>query len=215
LVVGRPNDDAVATARVVVFDSGGTPADGSDDVVTTIDTGRPGLGRNMTIDTQGEIWLATETDNQGGNLFHWDRRGTPLDGTDDVWTPMRSEDGRVWKLEADPTGGIWGTVAEGVFQFFDSGTPQDPSDDYWHIYPELGSAMDIGPDGIGWFRMPGGVGILDIGGTPREPSDDVSEVLLSPDALRFPSDLYTNGVIDDQGRFWVVADYVQVFERVH
>jgi hypothetical protein len=215
LVVARPDDDATENARVVVFDPGGTPGDPSDDVVTTIDSGRPGIGRNMTIDTRGEIWLATETDDRGGNLFHWDRHGTPLDGTDDTWTPVRPEDGRVWKLEADPTGGIWGTVAGGVFQFFDGGTPQDLSDDYWHIYPELGSAMDIGPDGIGWFRMPGGVGILDVGRTPRDPSDDVAEVLLSPDALRFPSDLYTNGVIDDQGRFWVVADYVQVFEWVH
>jgi len=215
LVVARTNDEPTGTARVVVFDLAGTPADGSDDVVTTIDSGQPGIGRNMTIDTQGELWLATESEQQGGNLFHWDRRGTPLDGTDDVWTPVRSEDGRVWKLEADPTGGIWGTVAGGVFQFYDAGTPADLSDDYWHLYPELGSAMDIGPDGIGWFRMPGGVGILDVGATPREPSDDVAEVLLSPDALRFSSDLYTNGVIDDQGRFWVVADYLQVFEWVH
>jgi len=215
LVVARTNDDSAGNARVVVFDPGSTPTDGSDDIVTTIDSGEPGVGRNMTIDTRGEIWLATETEYEGGNLFHWDRRGTPLDGSDDVWTAMRADDGRVWKLESDPTGGIWGTVAGGVFQFFDGGTPTDLSDDYWHLYPELGSAMDIGPDGIGWFRMPGGVGILDIGGTPRDPTDDVAEVLLSPDALRFPSDLYTNGVIDDQGRFWVVADYVQVFERVH
>lgn len=214
LVVARTSDDPTGTARVVVFDPAGTPVDGSDDTVTTIDSGAPGFGRNMTIDRDGEIWLGTESDDAGGNLYHWDRHGTPLDGTDDAWTPMRSEDGRVWKLEADPTGGIWGTVAGGVFQFYDGGTPTDVSDDYWHLYPELGSAMDIGSDGVGWFRMPGGVGILDVGGTPRDPSDDVAEVLLSPDALRFPSDLYTNGVIDDQGRFWVVADYVQVFERV-
>ena len=168
----------------------------------------------MTIDSRGEIWLATETEDAGGNLYHWNRGGTPLDGSDDVWTPVRSEDGRVWKLEADPTGGVWGTVAGGVFQFYDGGTPADLSDDYWHLYPDLGSAMDIGPDGVGWFRMPGGVGILDVGGTPRDPQDDVAEVLLSPDALRFSSDLYTNGIIDDKGRFWVVADHVQVFEIV-
>jgi hypothetical protein len=127
---------------------------------------------------------------------------------------VRAEDGRVWKLEADPTGGVWGTVASGVFHFFDAGTPTDLSDDYWHLYPELGSAMDIGPGGIGWFRMPGGAGILDVGGTPRDPSDDVAKILLSPDALKFESNLYTNGTIDEQGRFWVVDGYVQVFEFV-
>jgi hypothetical protein len=42
----------------------------------------------------------------------------------------------------------------------------------------------------------------------------VAKVLLSPDALRFQSDLYTNGTIDDQGRFWVVDGYAQVFEVV-
>jgi hypothetical protein len=214
LIVARTDQDSGATPQVVVFDPGATPRDGSDDVVTTIDSGLPGIGRNMTIDSEGELWLATETDSAGGNLYHWDRAGTPLLGGDDVWTPVRSEDGRVWKLKRDPTGGIWGTVAEGVFQFYDGGTPNDLSDDYWHVYPELGSAMDIGRDGVGWFRMPGGVGILDVGGTPRDPSDDVAKILLSPDALRFDSDLYTNGAIDDQGRFWVVADYVQVFEVV-
>lgn len=213
-VVARAGDESSGTAEIVVFDPAGTPTDGSDDVVSTVDSGQPGIGRNMTIDSRGEIWLATETEDAGGNLYHWNRGGTPLDGSDDVWTPVRSEDGRVWKLEADPTGGVWGTVAGGVFQFYDGGTPADLSDDYWHLYPDLGSAMDIGPDGVGWFRMPGGVGILDVGGTPRDPQDDVAEVLLSPDALRFSSDLYTNGIIDDKGRFWVVADHVQVFEIV-
>jgi hypothetical protein len=51
--------------------------------------------------------------------------------------------------------------------------------------------MEIGPNGDGWFRMPGGAGILDAGGTPRDPSDDVARTLLSPEALRFESDLYT------------------------
>jgi hypothetical protein len=139
---------------------------------------------------------------------------TPVIASDDIWTPVRPEDGRVWKLEADPTGGVWGTVSSGVFHFYDAGTPTELADDYWHIYPELGSAMDIGPGGVGWFRMPGGAGILDVGGTPRDPSDDVAKVLLSPDALRFQSDLYTNGTIDDQGRFWVVDGYAQVFEVV-
>jgi hypothetical protein len=168
----------------------------------------------MTIDSRGELWLATETTGSGGNLFHWDRRMTPVIASDDIWTPVRPEDGRVWKLEADPTGGVWGTVSSGVFHFYDAGTPTELADDYWHIYPELGSAMDIGPGGVGWFRMPGGAGILDVGGTPRDPSDDVAKVLLSPDALRFQSDLYTNGTIDDQGRFWVVDGYAQVFEVV-
>jgi len=214
LVVARTNDEPLGTARIVLFDPGGTPRDASDDVVTTIDSGQPGIGRNMTIDSRGEVWLATETEDSGGNLFHWDRQGTPLSGEDDVWTPMRAEDGRVWKLEADPTGGVWGTIAGGVFHFFDAGTPTDLSDDYWHVYPDLGSAMDIGPDGVGWFRMPGGAGTLDVGGTPREPSDDVARVLLSPDALKFQSDLWSNGTIDDEGRFWVVDEYVQVFEFV-
>jgi hypothetical protein len=214
LVVARTNDEPTGTVRIVVFDPGGTPDDGGDDVVTTIDSGLPGMGRNMTIDARGQLWVATETEDAGGNLFHWDRQGTPLLGNDDVWTPVRPEDGRVWKLEADPTGGVWGTVASGVFHFFDGGTPTDLSDDYWHIYPELGSAMDIGPDGLGWFRMPGGVGILDVGGTPRDPSDDVAKVLLSPDALKFQSNLYTNGMIDERGRLWAVDGYVQVFEFV-
>lgn len=212
LIVARNFGETAGTPQIVVFDPAGTPRDGSDDVVTTLDSGLPGFGRNMTIDARGELWLGTETENEGGNLYHWDRSGTPLQGDDDVWTAMREEDGRVWKLEADPTGGIWGTVADGVFQFFDNGTPSDVGDDYWHLYPELGSAMDIGPNGIGWFRMPGGVGILDVGGTPRDPRDDVASVLLSPDALKFHSNLYTNGVIDDGGRFWVVDGYVQVFE---
>jgi hypothetical protein len=214
LIVGSATQEPGSTPQVVVFDPGLTPGDASDDVVTTINSGLPGIGRNMTIDRTGEIWLGTETPNTGGNLFHWDRRGTPLDGGDDVWTPMRAEDGRVWKLEADPTGGIWGTVAAGVFQFFDGGTPIDLRDDYWHLYPELGSAMDIGPDGVGWFRMAVGAGVLDVGGTPRDPSDDVARILLSPEMLRFQSNLYTNGTIDDDGRFWVVDEYVQVFEFV-
>jgi streptogramin lyase len=214
LIVARANQEESDTPRIVVFDPGETPADGSDDVVTTINSGLPGFGRNMTIDNAGQVWVATETLDSGGNLFHWNRQGTPLDGSDDVWTPVRPESGLVWKLAADPTGGVWGTAAEGVFQFFDGGTPTDLGDDYWHIYPELGSAMDIGRNGNGWFRMPGGVGILDVGGTPREPSDDVAKVLLAPDSLRFQSDLWTNGTIDDQGRFWVVDEYVQVFEFV-
>lgn len=32
--------------------------------------------------------------------------------------------------------------------------------------------------------------------------------------LRFQSNLHTNGTIDEQGRFWVVDEYVQVFEFV-
>jgi hypothetical protein len=214
LIVARTMQEPLSTARVVVFDPGGSPVDASDDVVTTIDSGRPGVGRNMTIDRAGEIWLGTEAPDNGGNLFHWDRRGTPLDGGDDVWTPMRAEEGRVWKLEADPTGGVWGTVAAGVFHFFDGGTPVNLGDDYWHVYPELGSAMDIGPDGVGWFRMSAGAGVLDVGGTPRNPGDDVARLLLSPDTLRFQSNLYTNGTIDDRGLFWVVDEYVQVFEFV-
>jgi hypothetical protein len=213
LVVGLTGENT-RTPRIVTFDPAGTPRDASDDVVTTIESGLPGIGRNMTLDVTGEVWLGTEVDDYQGNLFHWDRAGTPLDGSDDVWTPVRGEEGRVWKLEADPTGGVWGTVSGGVFHFYDGGTPTDLGDDYWHLYSELGSAMDIGPEGIGWFRMPGGAGILDVGGTPRDPSDDVARVLLSPDALRFQSNLYTNGTIDDQGRFWVVHDYVQVFELV-
>jgi hypothetical protein len=214
LVVARSNGEPSGTAQVVVFDPAGTPGDGSDDVVITMESGLPGIGRNMTIDVRGQLWLATETQDRGGNLFHWERQDTPLLDSDDVWTPVRPDDGRVWKLRADPTGGVWGTVKAGVFQFFDGGTPTDLSDDYWHLYPELGSAMDIGPHGVGWFRMPGGVGILDVGGTPRDASDDVAKVLLSPDALKFQSNLYTNGVIDRQGRFWVVDGYVQVFEFV-
>jgi hypothetical protein len=214
MIVARTDAAEGSTAHVVEFDPGAAVADGSDDVVVTIDAGLPGIGRNMTIDRAGAIWLGTETLDYGGNLFHWDRGQTPLDGSDDVWTPVRPEEGRVWKLEADPTGGVWGTVAGGVFQFYDGGTPVDLSDDYWHIYSELGSAMDIGPDGIGWFRMPGGAGVLDVGGTPRDASDDVAKLLLSPDTLRFQSDLWTNGTIDDQGRFWVVDEYVQVFEFV-
>jgi len=214
LVVARTDLSNAGTARVVVFDPGPTPGDSSNDVVVTIDSGLPGLGRNMTIDTEGQVWLATEAEQALGNLFHWDRQETPVDGSDDVWTKMRDQDGRVWKLETDPTGGVWGRVAEGVFHFYDGGTPTDLSDDYWHIYAELGSAMDIGPDGNGWFRMPGGAGILDVGGTPRDPADDVARVLLSPEALRFQSDLWTNGTIDDRGRFWVVDEYVQVFEVV-
>jgi hypothetical protein len=213
LVVARPSGDG-ATPRIVVFDPGGTPNDAGDDEVLTIESGLPGVGRNMTLDTAGQVWLGTETNDYGGNLYHWDRSGTPLDGNDDVWTPVRDEDVRVWKLEADPTGGVWGTVRGGVFHFYDGGTPTDLDDDYWHLYSELGSAMDIGPGGDGWFRMPGGAGILDVGGTPRDPSDDVARLLLSPDALRFQSDLWTNGTIDDQGRFWVVDEYVQVFEYV-
>lgn len=215
LVVARTGLEAGDTPRIIVFDPAGTPRDDSDDVVTTIDSYLPGMGRNMTLDTEGEVWVGTETETYGGNLFHWDRKGTPVNGEDDVWTPVREEDGRVWKLEADPTGGVWGTLGEGVFQFYDGGTPTDLSDDYWHVYSELGSAMDIGPGGVGWFRMPGGAGILDVGGTPRDPSDDVARVLLSPDALRFQSDLYTNGTIDEEGRFWVVDEYVQVFEYVN
>ena len=214
LVVARTSLEADGTPRIAVFDPGGNPGDDSDDAVTIIDSGLPGMGRNMTLDTDGQVWVGTEAEAYGGNLFHWDRKGTPLDGSDDVWTPVRDQDGRVWKLEADPTGGVWGTLSEGVFQFFDGGTPTDLSDDYWHVYSELGSAMDIGPGGVGWFRMPGGAGILDVGGTPRDPSDDVARVLLSPEALRFQSDLYTNGTIDEEGRFWVVDDYVQVFEYV-
>lgn len=215
LVVARTSVTEDGTPRIVVFDPMGTPRDNSDDVVTTIDSGLPGMGRNMAIDTGGQVWLGTEAEGATGNLYHWDRNGTPLDGADDVWTPVLPLDARVWKVEADPTGGVWGTVGGpdgGVFQFYDAGTPTDLSDDYLYIYSELGSAMEIGPDGNGWFRMPGGAGILDVGGTPRDPTDDVARVLLSPDRLRFVSNLYTNGTIDDDGRFWVVDEYVQVFE---
>ena len=217
LVVARTGLEEGGTPRIVVFDPGGTPRDSLDDVVSTIDSGLPGMGRNMAIDTAGQVWLGTEAEGASGNLFHWDRRGTPLDGSDDVWTPVLPQEGRVWKVEADPTGGVWGTVGGpdgGVFQFFDGGTLTDLSDDYFHIYSELGSAMEIGPEGNGWFRMPGGAGILDVGGTPRDPSDDVARVLLSPDRLRFVSDLYTNGTIDEDGRFWVVDEVVQVFEFI-
>jgi len=217
MVIARTGFRAGGTPRIIEFDPGGTPGDSSDDAVVTIDSGLPGMGRTMAIDTAGQVWVGTEADQYSGNLFHWDRSTTPLDGTDDVWTPMRAQEGRVWKLVADPTGGVWGTVGGpdgGVFQFYDNGTPTDLTDDYWHLYPELGSAMEIGPNGDGWFRMPGGAGILHVGGTPRDPSDDSARVLLSPDALRFESDLYTNGTIDDEGRFWVVDENAQVFEVV-
>lgn len=217
MVVSRAFGRASTTPEVVVFDPAGTPTDPSDDELTTISSGLPGAGRSMATDSAGEIWLGTEANDNAGNLFHWNRGGTPTDGEDDIWTPVRAEDARVWKLVRDPTGGVWCTVGgfDGdVFHFFDNGTPTDVSDDYWQIYPELGSAMEIAPSGDGWFRMPGGAGILDVGGTPRDPSDDVSRVLLSPEALRFSSDLWTNGTIDDQGRFWVVDENVQVFELV-
>jgi len=217
LVVARNFMGMESTPSVVVFDPAGTPTDASDDSVTTIASGLPGTGRSMAIDSAGEVWLGTEADDYLGNLFHWDRAGTPTEDEDDIWTPVRPEDARVWKLVRDPTGGVWGTVGGfngDVFHFYDNGTPTDLSDDYWQTYPELGSAMEIGPNGDGWFRMPGGAGILDIGGTPRDPSDDVARTLLSPEALRFPSDLWTNGTIDEQGRFWVVDENVQVFEVV-
>lgn len=217
LVVARNFMAEESTPSVVVFDPAGTPTDDSDDSVATIASGLPGTGRSMAIDSAGEVWLGTEADDYLGNLFHWNRAGTPTEGEDDIWTPVRPEDARVWKLVRDPTGGVWGTVGGfngDVFHFYDNGTPTDPSDDYWQTYPELGSAMEIAPNGDGWFRMPGGAGILDIGGTPRDPSDDVARTLLSPEALRFPSDLWTNGTIDDQGRFWVVDENVQVFEVV-
>jgi len=217
MVVARNFMAAESTPRVVVFDPGGTPTDDSDDSVTTIASGLPGTGRSMAIDSAGEIWLGTDDEGYSGNLFHWDRAGTPTEDEDDIWTPVRPDDARVWKLVRDPTGGLWGTVGGfngDVFHFYDNGTPTDLSDDYWQTYPELGSAMEIGPNGDGWFRMPGGAGILDIGGTPRDPSDDVARTLLSPEALRFPSDLWTNGTIDEQGRFWVVDENVQVFEVV-
>lgn len=214
MVVARTFVEPGGTPRVVVFDPGSTPTEPSDDGVTTIDSGLPGMGRTMAIDTEGEVWVGTEAENYEGNLYHWDRSGTPLDESDDVWTPVRPEAGRVWKLVRDPTGGVWGAVTGGVFQFYDGGTPTDLSDDYWHLYTELGSAMEIGADGDGWFRMPGGAGILDVGGTPREPGDDIARTLLSPEALRFASDLWTNGTIDDEGRFWVVDENAQVFEVV-
>jgi hypothetical protein len=217
MIVARTTLAAGGTPRIVVFDPGGTPNDSSDDTVTTIDSGLPGMGRTLAVDVNGEVWVGTEAEDFLGNLFHWDRGGTPLEGGDDVWTPVRPEDGRIWKLVADPTGGVWGTVGGvygGVFQFFDGGSPTDLSDDYWHTYAELGSAMEIGHSGDGWFRMPGGAGILDVGGTARDASDDVARTLLAPDALRFQSDLYTNGTIDQSGRFWVVDEHLQVFEIV-
>lgn len=217
MVVVRSFNAANSTPQIVVFDPAGTAGDASDDRVTTISSGLPGVGRSMAIDSAGEVWLGTEAEGDTGNLFHWNRAGTTTDGTDDVWTPVRAENKRVWKLVPDPTGGVWCTVGGfggDVFHFFDNGTPTDVGDDYWQMYPELGSAMEIGPNGDGWFRMPGGAGILDVGGTPRDASDDVSRTLLSPEALRFASDLWTNGTIDDQGRFWVVDENVQVFEFV-
>lgn len=217
MVVVRAFGASESTPQLVVFDPAGTPVDESDDSVVTISSGLPGVGRSMAIDSAGEAWLGTEADDNSGNLFHWNRGKTATDASDDVWTPVRAGDARVWKLVRDPTGGLWCTVGGfngDVFHFFDNGTPTDVSDDYWQIYPELGSAMEIGPNGDGWFRMPGGAGILDVGGTPRDPSDDVARTLLSPEALRFASDLWTNGTIDDQGRFWVVDENVQVFEFV-
>lgn len=213
LVVARSAfDNQVSQPSIVVFEPAGTPRDVGDDVVVTITSGLSGMGRSMAVDTLGHIWLGTESSDAGGNLYFWDPKDTPLEGADDVWSPVRTRSERVWKLVADPTGGIWGTAGAGVFHFFDGGTPTDPGDDYWAFYPDLGSTMDIGEDGNGWFRVPEGAAILDVGNTPRNPGDDVQRSLAAPDALRFQSDLYTNGAVDGQGRFWIADERAQVFE---
>src|SRR5690606_22178161 len=100
----------------------------------------------------------------------------------------------------------------GVFHFFDGGTPADLLADSWYTYPTLGSAMEIGPNGYGWSRIRGGAPNLNINGTLRDAADDVQTDLPAPEGLRFRYDLYTNGAIDNEGRFWIVDEQAQVFE---